>query len=76
MIPASNLHRLVDHLIDNATAIELEEGAATSDLAHLERLHQFALDHELDLADTATLFRVAAGEDVFSPVISWQVVDP
>lgn len=62
MIPAHNLYRLVDNLVDSATAIELDEGADTSPAAHRERLEDFAGLHELDLEDTATLFRVAAGE--------------
>jgi hypothetical protein len=67
MIPAHLLHRLLVNLIDSATAIELDEGTETSDAAHRERLEDFAGLHELDLEDTATLFRVAAGEDYQHP---------
>jgi len=64
MIPAQLLHRLLVNLTDSAQAIDLEEGADTSDAAHREALENFAGRHDLDLEDTATLFRVAAGEAI------------
>lgn len=69
MIPAYLLHRLVVNLVDSASAIDLDECGPTSDTAHRERLLNFARLHELDLEDMATLFRVAAGEGPYEPVI-------
>ncbi len=69
MIPAQLLHRLVDSIIDHATGIELEEAPAPTTKHNLDRLIDFAREHRLDAEDMATLFRVAAGEGAYDPVI-------
>lgn len=62
MIDATALLHMIGSIVESLT------DEADSIAAKREALIEFAGSHELSVQDTATLFRVAAGEGVFSPV--------
>lgn len=69
MIGARELWDLVAAIVGSL----LQDPEYASEAAKREALIEFAGQHDLSTQQTATLFRVAAGELVFSPVLRWVV---